>query len=59
MKERADPINVLYMVIIALLCGIALPMSILTNNSVRFMITGKELTALIPPLINIGISFEL
>ena len=57
MKERADPINVLYMVIIALLCGLALPMSILTNNSVRFVAIGIA-TALIPPLANIGISFS-
>jgi len=57
MKERADPLNALYMVIIALLCGLALPMSILTNNSVRFVAIGIA-TALIPPLANIGISLS-
>jgi uncharacterized membrane protein len=57
MKNRADPINAVYMIFIALLCGIALPMSILTNSGVRFVAIGIA-TALIPPLANIGISLS-
>ena len=58
MKDRADPSNGIYMVVIALMCGIALPMSILTNSSTRFVAIGIA-TALIPPLANIGLSFSM
>ena len=57
MKSRANPVNALYMIFIALVCGIALPMAILTNNSVKFVAIGIA-TALIPPLANIGISLS-
>ena len=58
MKDRADPSNGIYMVVIALMCGIALPMSIITNSSTRFVAIGIA-TALIPPLANIGLSFSM
>ena len=58
MKSRADPINAFYMIFIALVCGVALPMAILTNSSVKFVAIGIA-TALIPPLANIGISLSL
>ena len=58
MKDRADPSNGIYMIVIALMCGIALPMSILTNSSTRFVAIGIA-TALIPPLANIGLSFSM
>jgi len=55
MKERANPINALYMIIIALVCGIALPLSIIFNNNIRVVAIGIA-TALIPPLANIGLA---
>lgn len=58
MKDRADPSNGIYMIIIALMCGIALPMSIINNSSTRFVAIGIA-TALIPPLANIGLSFSM
>lgn len=57
MKSRAEPINAFYMIFIALVCGIALPMTILSNSSVKFVAIGIA-SALIPPLANIGISLS-
>tara|TARA_X000000950_G_C13906820_1_gene657233 strand:+ start:2493 stop:3302 length:810 start_codon:yes stop_codon:yes gene_type:complete len=57
MKSRADPINAFYMIFIALVCGVALPMTILSNSSVKFVAIGIA-SALIPPLANIGISLS-
>ena len=56
MLDRAEPINAIYMIFIALLCGIALPISILMESSVKFVAIGIA-TALIPPLANIGLAF--
>lgn len=58
MKSRSNPINAFYMIFIALVCGIALPMAILTNSSVKFVAIGIA-TALIPPVANIGISLSV
>ena len=58
MKERANPINALYMILIAGACSFALPLTILLNNSIRFVAIGIA-TALIPPLANIGIALSL
>ena len=55
MKERANPINAIYMIVIALVCGIALPLSIIFNNNIRVVAIGIA-TALIPPLANIGLA---
>ena len=57
MKERANPMNAIYLIFIALTCAIALPMTILTNNNVRFVAIGIA-TALIPPLANVGLSLS-
>ena len=56
MLDRANPINSIYS--IALLCGIALPISIIMNSGVRFVAIGIA-TALIPPLANIGLALSL
>tara|TARA_B110001469_G_C9647631_1_gene328324 strand:- start:6003 stop:6926 length:924 start_codon:yes stop_codon:yes gene_type:complete len=58
MKERANPINAIYMVFIALLCGVALPIALLHNSGVKLVAIGIA-TALIPPIANIGLSFSL
>ena len=58
MLDRANPINSIYMIFIALLCGIALPISIIMNSGVRFVAIGIA-TALIPPLANIGLALSL
>jgi uncharacterized membrane protein len=58
MRERAEPINVIYMMFIALLCGIALPITIIMGSGVKFVAIGIA-TALIPPLANIGLAFAL
>lgn len=58
MLERANPINSIYMIFIALLCGIALPISIIMDSGVRFVAIGIA-TALIPPLANIGLALSL
>ena len=57
MKDRAEPINAIYMIFIALLCGIALPISIIMESGVRFVAIGIA-TALIPPLANVGLAFS-
>lgn len=57
MRDRAEPINAVYMVFIALLCGIALPISIIMESGVRFVAIGIA-TALIPPLANVGLAFS-
>jgi uncharacterized membrane protein len=58
MKERANPMNVIYLVFIALTCSIALPLSILMNNPIRAVAIGIA-TALVPPLANIGLSLSM
>ena len=58
MKERANPMNILYLIIIALTCSIALPLSILMNNPIRLVAIGIA-TALVPPLANIGLSLSM
>ena len=58
MKSRADPMNVIYLVFIALTCAIALPLSTLMNSSVRLVAIGIA-TALVPPLANIGLSLSM
>ena len=58
MKERANPMNAIYLVFIALTCSIALPISILMNNPVRGVAIGIA-TALVPPLANIGLSLSM
>jgi uncharacterized membrane protein len=55
MKDRANPINAIYMIAIALVCGIALPLSLIFNNNIRVVAIGIA-TALIPPLANIGLA---
>jgi len=57
MRDRAEPINAIYMIFIALLCGIALPISIIMESGVRFVAIGVA-TALIPPLANVGLAFS-
>ncbi len=57
MRDRAEPINIIYMIFIALLCGIALPISIIMGSGVRFVAIGIA-TALIPPLANVGLAFS-
>jgi uncharacterized membrane protein len=57
MKDRSEPINAIYMIFIALLCGIALPISIIMESGVRFVAIGIA-TALIPPLANIGLALS-
>ena len=57
MTDRADPINALYMILIALVCGIALPLAIIFDSNVRIVAIGIA-TALIPPLANIGIALS-
>jgi len=57
MKSRADPMNVIYLIFIALTCAIALPLSILMNSPVRLVAIGIA-TALVPPLANIGLSLS-
>jgi len=57
MRDRAEPINAIYMIFIALLCGIALPISIIMESGVRFVAIGIA-TALIPPLANVGLAFS-
>lgn len=58
MKERANPMNVIYLVFIALTCAVALPLSILMNNPIRAVAIGIA-TALVPPLANIGLSLSM
>ena len=58
MLERADPINAFYMIFIALLCGIALPITLLQNSGVKLVAIGIA-TALIPPIANIGLALSL
>lgn len=58
MKSRADPMNVIYLIFIALTCAIALPLSILMNSPVRLVAIGIA-TALVPPLANIGLSLSI
>lgn len=58
MKSRADPMNVIYLIFIALTCAIALPLSTLMNSSVRLVAIGIA-TALVPPLANIGLSLSI
>lgn len=58
MKSRADPMNVIYLIFIALTCAIALPLSTLMNSSVRLVAIGIA-TALVPPLANIGLSLSM
>ena len=58
MLERADPINAFYMVFIALLCGIALPIALINNSGIKLVAIGIA-TALIPPIANIGLSLSL
>ena len=58
MKERANPMNVFYLIIIALTCAIALPLSVLMNNPIRLVAIGIA-TALVPPLANIGLSLSM
>jgi len=58
MKERANPINAIYMVFIALLCGVALPIALLHNSGIKLVAIGIA-TALIPPIANIGLALSL
>ena len=58
MLERADPINAFYMVFIALLCGVALPVALINNSGIKLVAIGIA-TALIPPIANIGLSLSL
>lgn len=58
MKDRANPINSLYMIFIALICGLALPFSLVMNNGSKLIAIGIA-TALTPPLANIGLGFSL
>ena len=58
MRERAKPINAIYMIIIALMCGIALPISLINNSGTKLVAIGIS-TALIPPISNIGLSLSM
>lgn len=58
MKDRANPMNIIYLLFIALTCAIALPLSILMNNPIRAVAIGIA-TALVPPLANIGLSLSM
>lgn len=58
MLSRADPINAVYMIFIALLCGIALPIAIYMKSGVQLVAIGIA-TALMPPLANIGLALSI
>ena len=58
MLDRAKPINAFYMILIALLCGIALPIALINNSSIKLVAIGIA-TALIPPIANTGIALSL
>ena len=58
MLERAKPINAIYMIFIALLCGIALPIALMNKSGIKLVAIGIA-TALIPPIANIGLSLSL
>lgn len=60
MQMRANPVNAIYMIFIALMCSIVLPFTILSSSSsgVRVVAIGIA-TALIPPLANIGIALAM
>ena len=58
MKDRANPINSIYMIFIALICGLALPFSLIMNNGSKLIAIGIA-TALTPPLANIGLGISL
>ena len=58
MNERANPINIYYMIFIAIICGVALPFSLVMNNGTKLIAIGIA-TALTPPLANIGLGLAL
>ena len=58
MKDRANPINSIYIIFIALICGLALPFSLIMNNGSKLIAIGIA-TALTPPLANIGLGISL
>ena len=58
MKERAKIFNAIYMIFIAILCGIALPIALVRNSEVNLVGIGIA-TALIPPIANIGLSLSM
>ena len=58
MKERAKIFNALYMIFIAALCGIALPIALVRNSETNLVGIGIA-TALIPPIANIGLSLSM
>jgi len=58
MMDRAKPINAIYMIFIALLCGIALPITLINKSGTKLVAIGIA-TALIPPIANIGLSLSL
>lgn len=58
MKERANPVNIYYMIFIAIICGVALPFSLIMNNGTKLIAIGIA-TALTPPLANIGLGISL
>lgn len=58
MVSRAKPFDLLYMILIAGICGIALPFCLKSKNGIRVVGIGIA-TALIPPLANIGLSLSI
>ena len=58
MLSRADPLNAIYMILIALLCGIALPIAVYMKSSVGLVGIGIA-TALMPPIANIGLALSI
>lgn len=58
MLSRADPINAIYMILIALLCGIALPIAVYMKSSVVLVGIGIA-TALMPPIANVGLALSI
>jgi hypothetical protein len=58
MKERSKVFNAVYMIFIAGLCGIALPVALTRNSDLNLVGIGIA-TAIIPPIANIGLSYSM
>ena len=58
MISRATPFDLVYMILIAAICGFALPFCLKAKNGIRVVGIGIA-TALIPPLANVGLSLSI
>jgi hypothetical protein len=57
MELCADPMNAIYYIPIALLCGIILPLIVVNNNLAGFVAIGIA-CSMLPPIANIGLSLN-